>query len=121
MQTKTTSEVETMRQRPLGEVEHMVLLAVLRLEEGAFALEVLRELDREAGHVVSRGTLYKTLERLEMKGLLDWELEDGYPARGGHPRRRFLVTEPGLEALREARARLQNLWTGLNGILEADQ
>lgn len=110
-----------MGRRPLGEVEHMVLLAVLRLKDGAFALEVLRELDREAGHIVSRGSLYKTLERLETKGLLTWEVEEGAPARGGHPRRRFAVTEAGLEVLRRARSRLLNLWTGLAGRLEAEQ
>lgn len=46
-----------MGRKPLGEVEHLVLLAVLRLQGEAFALDVLRELDREAGHTVSRGTL----------------------------------------------------------------
>jgi len=110
-----------MRERPLGEVEHMVLLAVLRLGEGALALAVLRELDREAGHVVSRGSLYKTLERLESKGLLEWEVEEGSPARGGHPRRRFVITRSGLDALREARTRLLNLWTGVADVLEADR
>jgi hypothetical protein len=39
-----------MGKKPMGEVEHLVLLAVLRLGGGAFALDVLRELDREAGH-----------------------------------------------------------------------
>jgi PadR family transcriptional regulator PadR len=110
-----------MGDRPLGEVEHMVLLAVLRLGDGALALEVLRELDRAAGHVVSRGSLYKTLERLESKGLLEWDVEDGSPARGGHPRRRFVLTQTGLEALREVRGRLLSLWTGVTDILEADR
>ena len=105
----------------MGEVEHWVLLAVLRLGEGAFALDVLRELDREAGHAVSRGSLYKTLERLKAKGLATWDLEEGSPERGGHPRRRFRVTEAGLEALREGRARLVNLWSGVEAVLEGDR
>ncbi len=32
-----------------GEFEQMVLLAILRLDDGAFALSVIRELDRQAG------------------------------------------------------------------------
>ena len=104
----------------MGEVEQWVLLAVLRLEEQAFALDVLRELDREAGHTVSRGSLYKTLERLESKGLATWELEEGSPGRGGHPRRRFRVTEAGVSALQDARSRLINLWTGVEEVLEAE-
>jgi len=98
-----------------------VLLAVLRLGEEAYALAVLRELDREAGHVVSRGTLYKTFERLRSKGLVDWTLEEGPPARGGHPRRRFALTDAGLFQLREARERLLNMWSGVAGILESDR
>ncbi|MEJ2206291.1 MAG: PadR family transcriptional regulator [Gemmatimonadota bacterium] len=110
-----------MGKKPMGEVEHLVLLAVLRLGGGAFALDVLRELDREAGHVVSRGSLYKTMERLEAKGLLTWDVEDGSPERGGHPRRRFSVTEAGIKDLAEARARLMNMWDGVGGLLETDR
>ena len=104
----------------MGEVEQWVLLVILRLGPQAFALDVLRELDRAAGHIVSRGSLYKTLERLASKGLVAWDLEDGAPERGGHPRRRFLVTEAGVETLRDARTRLIRLWTGVEDVLEGE-
>ena len=110
-----------MGRKPLGEVEHLVLLAVLRLSGEAFALDVLRELDRESGHEVSRGTLYKSIERLEAKGLLAWEVEEGSPERGGHPRRRFSVTPAGIEELAQARARFLNMWEGVSGLLETDR
>jgi PadR family transcriptional regulator PadR len=110
-----------MARRRMGEVEQWVMLVVLRLGNGAFALGVLRELDREAGHVVSRGSLYKTLDRLADKGLVDWDLEEGSPARGGHPRRKFRVTEAGLEALSEERERLLNLWAGIEHLLETER
>ena len=63
----------------LGEFEQVVLLAILQLGPTAFALPVLQELDERAGRRVSRGALYKTLERLEAKGL-----------RGGIPRTVYL-------------------------------
>lgn len=110
-----------MGNKPMGEVEHLVLLAVLRLRGGAFALDVLHELDREAGHAVSRGALYKTMERLEAKGLLAWEVEEGTPERGGHPRRSFSVTPAGVEELTRARTRLLNMWDGVSGLLETDR
>ena len=53
-----------------GEFEQMVLLAILQLEGDAYALSVIRELDKSAGRRVSRGALYKTLERLEDKGFV---------------------------------------------------
>jgi DNA-binding PadR family transcriptional regulator len=95
----------------------MVLLAVLRLGKEAFALAVIRELDREAGRRLSRGALYKTLERLEGKGLLGWTTEEAAPDRGGHPRRRFAVTPAGVEVLRSSREALFRLWDGLDGVL----
>jgi DNA-binding PadR family transcriptional regulator len=100
-----------------GEFEQMVLLAVLRLGEGAHALAVLAELDRQAGRRVSRGTLYKTLDRMEAKGLVEWVVEEATPERGGHPRRQFRVTSTGLERLRTSREALLKLWSGLEPVL----
>jgi DNA-binding PadR family transcriptional regulator len=100
-----------------GEFEQMVLLAILRLEDNAFALSVLRELDKQAGRRVSRGALYKTLERLDEKGLVEWEVEETTPGRGGHPRRRFSVTPTGVRALRTSRDALHRLWHGLEDML----
>lgn len=100
-----------------SEFEQMVLLAVLRLREEAFALAIIRELDRSAGRSVSRGALYKTLERMEGKGYVVWTLEESTPDRGGHPRRRFSVTPLGVEVLRSSRDALLRLWDGLDPIL----
>ena len=36
-----------------GEFEQMVLLSILRLGDGAYALAIIRELDREVGRRVS--------------------------------------------------------------------
>jgi DNA-binding PadR family transcriptional regulator len=100
-----------------GEFEQMVLLSILQLGDDGFALSVLRELDRRAGRRVSRGALYKTLERLEEKGLVEWEVEQATPDRGGHPRRRFSVTHEGITALQASRDALFQLWQGLEGVL----
>jgi DNA-binding PadR family transcriptional regulator len=98
----------------LGSLEQVVLLAILRLGDEALALAVIREIDTQAGRRVSRGALYKTIERLADKGLVEWTVEDGPPERGGHPRRRFRVTAYGVAALRLARDTLQRLWAGLD-------
>ncbi len=100
-----------------SEFEQMVLLAVLRLRDGAFALAIIRELDGEVGRRVSRGALYKTLERMESKGYVEWTTEEATPDRGGHPRRLFAVTPLGVEILRSAREALLRLWAGLDPIL----
>ncbi len=101
----------------LGEFEQLVLLAALRSGDQAFGPEIARELERSIGRLVTRGALYSTLNRLEAKGLLTWAAEKPGPDRGGHIRRLFEVTPDGLAALRENRAALLTLWSGLERTL----
>ena len=103
----------------IGEFEQMVLLAILQLGEQAYAIGVRKELELHADRVVSRGALYRTFDRLESKGYVEWDLEDGspVPSRGGHPMRRFQVTEAGLDELRASRSALMSLWDGLDTML----
>ncbi len=104
----------------IGEFEQMVLLAILQLDERAYALEVRRELERRARRTPSRSALYRTFDRLADKGYLTWELEDGSPVpdRGGHPMRRLWVTEGGKDALRQSRTALARLWEGLDTVFD---
>lgn len=102
----------------LGEFELLVLLAVLRQDE-PYANNVRDDLEANAGRRVTRGALYRTIDRLTEKGFLRWELEPSdVPDRGGHPMRRLLVTDPGLEAVREKRDILTTLFDGLDPVLD---
>lgn len=101
----------------LGEFEQLVLLAVLQLAAGAHAARIRERIESAAARRVSRGALYATLDRLTGKGFLDWEVEESTPERGGIPRRRFRVTEPGLEALRRSYAAVSTLARGLETLL----
>jgi DNA-binding PadR family transcriptional regulator len=101
----------------LGEFEHMVLLAIMQLRDGAVPPRIAEELESRAGRVPSRGALYTTLERLEQKGLVRWEIEAATSERGGNRSRRFEVTAAGIDALIESREALMNLWHGLGARL----
>ena len=101
----------------VGEFEQLVLLSLLGLGEKAYALPLRKRLNEITGRPVSRGALYRTLDRLEQKEFLGWELEDAGPRRGGHPRRRFTVTPRGVAALRASRNTLVELWDGLEELL----
>ena len=104
----------------LGEFEQMVLLAMLQQGDRAYAIGIREELVRCAGREVSRGALYRTFDRLEAKGYIEWQVEDGSPVpdRGGHPMRSFVVTDAGIEALRESRSALLKLWKGIEARLD---
>jgi PadR family transcriptional regulator PadR len=101
----------------LGEFEQLILLAILQLGPEAHAARVREKIEREADRKVTRGALYVTLDRLTAKQLVEWEVEESTSARGGIPRRRFLVTQPGVEALRRSRAVVRTLSRGLEQIL----
>lgn len=102
----------------LGELEQMILWSVLRLDEGAYGLAVRDQLEARAGRAVARGAVYTTLDRLVKKGYLDSRLADADANRAGRPRRYFTVTDPGRDALKEARDAFVSLWTGLEAAVE---
>ena len=103
----------------LGEFELLVLLSILRQAHAPYANRVRDDLEANADRAVTRGALYRTLDRLTEKGYLAWELEPSeVPERGGHPMRRLLVTEAGLEAVRQARAVLVAFMDGLEPLLD---
>ena len=101
---------------PLGEFEQVVLLAVLRLEQGAYAVPVRREIEKRTRRSVTRGALYVTLERLEDKGYLESWLAEPTPERGG-AKRFYRVRHAGLAALRQSWAALRNMWEGLDPVV----
>jgi DNA-binding PadR family transcriptional regulator len=101
----------------LGEFEQVVLLAVLRVGEEAYANPLLEEIGKAGGREVARGALYTALDRLEQKGLLRSRLGEPLAERGGRARRYYAVTARGLSALKESRRSLLRLWDGLEGTL----
>ena len=102
----------------IGEFEHLLLLAILRLGREAYGTSIVRELEDRAGRRVSRGHLYTSLDRLEDKGLLRWTLAAGGPDRDGLPRRLYTVTAAGLASLRASREVLRRMWRGVEHLLE---
>jgi DNA-binding PadR family transcriptional regulator len=102
----------------LGEFEQMVLLAILRLDEGAYGLAVRDELEAVVGRTPSSGALYTTLDRLERKGLIESRGGEASVERGGRPRRYLKVTASGMSALRHSREALLRLWDSLEASLD---
>ena len=102
---------------PLGEFEHVVLLAVLRLDDEAYAMAVRDQILACTGRDVSRGSIYITLDRLETKGYLKSRLADPTPERGGRAKRYYSLRPRAVEALKECRRQLEALWRGLEATL----
>jgi PadR family transcriptional regulator PadR len=101
----------------LGEFEHLVLLAIMRLGDDAYAVPVRDEIARCTGRDVSRGSIYITLDRLETKGYLKSRLADPTPERGGRAKRYYALRPRAVDALKESRRALVALWRGLEAAL----
>ena len=97
----------------LGEMELMVLLALVRLGDDAYGVPISKELLNLAGREVALGSVYAALDRLQEKGFVTSLLGDPTPERGGRAKRYFRVTPAGLRALRMTRTALTNLWSGI--------
>ena len=97
----------------LGEFEHIVLLAVARLNGEGYGVSIRRELERRTGREVTVGAVYATLDRLEAKGLLSsWE-GPSTPVRGGRAKRHFRMEPAGNQALGATRNMLEQMWKGV--------
>ena len=102
----------------LGQFEHHVLLAILRLGKESYSVAIVSELEERTGKEVSVAAVYVALRRLEKRALLHSRLVKPEESGEAHPRRLFTTTEAALEALREARSSFLNLWEGLEPVLD---
>ena len=102
----------------LGEFEYAVLLAVLHLDQEAYAVPIRELIEQRTNRPVARGALYTGLDRLEAKGCLKSRMGDPSEERGGKARRYYSVTAAGLKAIRATHGAFASLAKGLESILE---
>ena len=105
----------------LSDFDLLLLLTILRLEDEAYGVPLGREMSVLRGREVGMGSVYDALERLERKGAVRSAMGTPTPERGGRAKRYFRVTEQGLRAVRETRAKLERLWTSLPQLEEGSR
>jgi DNA-binding PadR family transcriptional regulator len=98
----------------LGEFEHIVVLALLRLKDQAYGVTVRQEIEFRTKREVSIGAVYATLGRLETKGYVKSYCGDPTPERGGRSKRFFRVTASGIAAVNRTHRALQSMTEGLD-------
>ena len=101
------------RREHLGEFEHIVLVAVLRLGSGTYGAAIRRDIEARTRRALTVGALYRTLDRLEAKGYVRSWFGDPTPERGGRAKRHFEVRPLGVKTLRASREALAAMWEGL--------
>lgn len=102
----------------LGELELVVLLALMRAGEGAYGAAIREEIASTTGRDVTPGAIYPTLDRLEGRGLVRSYMGEPTAERGGRAKRHFVLLKPGLEEVRRAWRQYSTLTKGLESALE---
>jgi DNA-binding PadR family transcriptional regulator len=100
----------------LGELEHIVLLALIRLGDDAYGVTVRQEIEARTGREVSIGATYTTLDRMEAKGFVKSRVGEPTLARGGRAKRHFTVTARGVAAVNRTHEAIHSLSTGLKAV-----
>jgi PadR family transcriptional regulator PadR len=93
-----------MDERDLGRFDHLLLLAVMRLGDGAYGMTIRHELAEHTGRDVAVGAIYTALARLEKRGYVRSRLGDPTPERGGRAKRFYHVLPAGSRAIARAEA-----------------
>lgn len=102
----------------LGELEQLVLLALLRLGDQAYGVAVQREIAEHARRSLSYATIYTTLNRLEGKGLVATRLGEATAERGGRRKTYYTVSRDGRLAVQDSLRALRTMTTGLGAAWE---
>jgi DNA-binding PadR family transcriptional regulator len=102
----------------LGEFEQLVLLSLTRLGQDAYGVPIADDIGARTGREVSLGAVYKTLERMEDKGLVTSRIGEPTPERGGRRKKHYRIVAAGQRALRQSMAALRNMTDGLESELK---
>ena len=100
----------------LGELEELILLTVGILYPGAYGVNVMDELEKQANRRLNISAVHAVLTRLEEKGLLKSKMSEPTEERGGRRKRIFVLTAMGKRTLEEANALRTELFNLIPGV-----
>ncbi len=103
----------------LSSHDEIFLLAILKLKDDAYGMNIRREVSKATGKNWSIGAIYDPLYRMEKRGLLESYLSDPTNERGGRSKRIFKIKKKGLEALLEHKKARDRLWQGAKAALDS--
>lgn len=94
----------------IGELEELVLLIVGILNEEAYAVGVLQEIQAQTGREVNISAIHAVLNRLEDKGWLRSFMGGASQVRGGRRKRFYQLTGSGRSILDQVRSLREKLY-----------
>ena len=104
--------------RALGEFEQLILFALLELEDEAYGASIARSIEVRTGRTVAPGAIYTALDRMETRGLVESEVGEPTPERGGRRKKYYRIQPSGALELHRAVDRIRTMSAGLMPKLE---
>ncbi|MFA8343034.1 MAG: PadR family transcriptional regulator [Rhodothermaceae bacterium] len=99
----------------LGELEEIVLLIIGILDDNAYGISIMQEIEKQVKRKISISAVHTVVTRLESKGFLKSSLGGETNERGGRKKRFFVLTTKGKKALEEVKQIREKLWGLLPG------
>ena len=98
---------------PLGDLEQILLFAILRSGGVASGADIREEIKVNTGRSISPGAVYTAMARLEERGFVTGEIGGPAPARGGRRKKFYRLDPKGAEALESAYDQLSSMAHGV--------
>jgi PadR family transcriptional regulator, regulatory protein PadR len=102
----------------LGELEQLILFAVIALGEDAYGGAIRAHIEERSGRIVSSGAISTTLGRLAERRLVIGRVGAPVPGQAGRPRKYYALTPAGARDLQESYRMIRALAGGLSQRLD---
>ncbi len=97
--------------------EELIMLSVFMLKDNATLASIRKNLIDQAGKDWAIASLYVALSRLKKNGYVKSFFGDPTQERGGKAQKYFLLTDLGLEQLKETKRLQDNMWREFSSII----
>jgi PadR family transcriptional regulator PadR len=94
----------------LSKAEEIVMLAIWRIGNSAYGVNIRRQIKVDTGKNYTYGTLYGLLRQLVFKGFVQKRVGDPTPEKGGRRKTYFELTSEGTDSLKKAIAFHRRVW-----------
>ena len=91
--------------------EEILMISVLNLKENAYGVYIRRRIKETTEKNWNYGTLYRMLNQLVDKGLLERLEGIPLPEKGGRRKNYYSLTKEGIKALQETFEQHKTLWS----------
>jgi PadR family transcriptional regulator PadR len=100
--------------KDLTKIEEMLLVAIWHLQEKAYGVKIRQYVSTVVGKELTYGHLYSALNQLAIKKYVIKSMGRAPAQRLGRPRIYYSISPEGVNALKEAMAMNEKLWSGIS-------